>query len=111
MRNSRRGQVDPFIVMDVMEAARARRSGWPTHHSHGGGPARNACAARARERRWRARWQQDPMGYTVALGLPALRARIARLYGEWYDLELDPGAGDRDAGIVGGVHSGVHGAV
>ena len=31
------------------------------------------------------------MGYTVALGLPALRARIARLYGEWYDLDLSPG--------------------
>jgi aspartate/methionine/tyrosine aminotransferase len=32
-----------------------------------------------------------PLGYTVALGLPALRARIARLYGEWYGVDLDPG--------------------
>jgi aspartate/methionine/tyrosine aminotransferase len=30
------------------------------------------------------------MGYTVALGLPELRARIARLYGEWYDVDLNP---------------------
>ncbi len=30
------------------------------------------------------------MGYTVALGLPALRARIARHYGEWYGVDLDP---------------------
>ncbi|WP_370209627.1 pyridoxal phosphate-dependent aminotransferase, partial [Salipiger bermudensis] len=32
----------------------------------------------------------DPLGYTVALGLPALRQRIARLYGEWYNVDLDP---------------------
>jgi aspartate/methionine/tyrosine aminotransferase len=30
------------------------------------------------------------LGYTVALGLPELRARIARLYGEWYGVDLDP---------------------
>lgn len=30
------------------------------------------------------------LGYTVALGLPELRARIARLYGEWYGIDLDP---------------------
>jgi aspartate/methionine/tyrosine aminotransferase len=30
------------------------------------------------------------MGYTVALGLPALRARIAELYGQWYDIDLAP---------------------
>jgi len=33
---------------------------------------------------------EDAMGYTVALGLPALRERIARLYGEWYDVDLNP---------------------
>ena len=30
------------------------------------------------------------MGYTVALGLPELRARIALLYKEWYGITLDP---------------------
>ena len=34
--------------------------------------------------------QSDALGYTVAMGLPALRARIARLYGDWYDVDLDP---------------------
>ncbi len=34
--------------------------------------------------------EADALGYTVALGLPALRARIARLYREWYGVELDP---------------------
>ena len=34
--------------------------------------------------------EQGPLGYTVALGLPALRKRIARLYGEWYGVDLNP---------------------
>ena len=34
--------------------------------------------------------EQGPLGYTVALGLPALRARIAQLYGEWYNVDLNP---------------------
>ena len=89
MRNSTRGAVDPFIVMDVMEAARqAEAEGRHIIHMEVGQPgtpapalARNAVAAAMRE---------DPMGYTVALGLPALRERIARLYGDWYDVDLDP---------------------
>jgi aspartate/methionine/tyrosine aminotransferase len=43
-----------------------------------------ARAALARQMR------DDPMGYTVALGLPELRARIAELYAQWYGLTLDP---------------------
>jgi aspartate/methionine/tyrosine aminotransferase len=34
--------------------------------------------------------EQGALGYTVALGLPALRARIAQMYGEWYNVDLDP---------------------
>ena len=33
----------------------------------------------------------DPLGYTVALGLPELRAGIAGLYRERHGLDLDPG--------------------
>lgn len=32
----------------------------------------------------------ETLGYTEALGLPALRARIARHYGEKYGLDIDP---------------------
>ena len=90
MRNSTRSGVDPFIVMDVMEAARAAEAaGRDIIHMEVGQPGtpapEGARAALA------AAMAQDPMGYTVALGLPELRARIARLYGEWYDLDLDPG--------------------
>ena len=34
--------------------------------------------------------QDDAMGYTVALGLPGLRQRIAGLYKDWYGLTLNP---------------------
>ncbi len=89
MRNSRRGAVDPFIVMDVMEAARqAEADGRHIIHMEVGQPGTAAPAA-ARAALVQA-MQTDALGYTVALGLPALRARIARLYGDWYDVDLDP---------------------
>src|SRR3954447_1979111 len=61
--------------------ARGRRPG-------GGGPGAGAppspaAAAEAALRR-------GGLGYTEALGLPSLRARIARHYGEWYGLDVDP---------------------
>ena len=89
MRNSSRGAVDPFIVMDVMEAARAAEdSGRHIIHMEVGQPS---SPAPARARAVLAETMTtDPLGYTVALGLPALRRRIARLYGEWYNVDLDP---------------------
>ena len=46
MRTSSRGEVDPFIVMDVMEAARAEEARGALGDPHGGGPARHAGARR-----------------------------------------------------------------
>ncbi len=89
MRSSRRGAVDPFIVMDVMEAARRKEAnGDRVIHMEVGQPGTPAPEA-ARTALTRA-MAQDALGYTVALGLPDLRARIARLYGEWYNLDLNP---------------------
>jgi len=89
MRISSRGQVDPFIVMDVMEAARAAEAaGRRIIHMEVGQPATPAPAA-ARAALARA-LERDPLGYTVALGLPDLRAGIAALYARWYGLDLDP---------------------
>ncbi len=88
MRNSTRGDVDPFIVMDVMEAARrAEEAGRSVIHMEVGQPGTGAPeAARAAL----AAELSDPLGYTVGLGLPELRARIARLYQDWYGVDLDP---------------------
>ncbi|KGJ21878.1 pyridoxal phosphate-dependent aminotransferase [Paracoccus sanguinis] len=89
MRQSRRGQVDPFIVMDVMEAARrAEAAGRRIVHMEVGQPATPAPAV---ARRALAAALDQPLGYTVALGLPALREAIAGLYRRWYGVELDPG--------------------
>ncbi|WP_116130853.1 pyridoxal phosphate-dependent aminotransferase [Tropicimonas sp. IMCC34043] len=89
MRASSRGDVDPFIVMDVMEAARrAEASGRHIIHMEVGQPGTPAPAgARAA---LAAALETDALGYTVALGLPELRSRIARLYREWYGIELNP---------------------
>ena len=89
MRNSRRGDVDPFIVMDVMEQARAAEAaGRHIIHMEVGQPGTGA--PKAAIERLSADMVGDPLGYTVGLGLPELRARIAQHYRDWYDLDLDP---------------------
>jgi aspartate/methionine/tyrosine aminotransferase len=88
MRNSRRGDVDPFIVMDVMEAARAAETaGRHIIHMEVGQPGTGAPQDAVQ--RLAGDMSRDPLGYTVGLGLPELRARIARHYRDWYGLDLD----------------------
>ena len=90
MKTSRRSDVDPFIVMDVMEAARrAEAGGARIIHMEVGQPgtpaplgAHNALAKAL---------NTDAMGYTVALGLPELRARVSQLYLERHNIVVDPG--------------------
>ncbi|OAN71341.1 1-aminocyclopropane-1-carboxylate deaminase [Sulfitobacter sp. EhC04] len=90
MRSSTRSAVDPFIVMDVMQAASAAEAAG-RHIIHmevgqpGTGAPQGAVAALGQA------MEQGALGYTVALGLPALRARIAQMYGDWYNVDLDPG--------------------
>ena len=89
MQNSRRSVVDPFIVMDVMESARrAEMAGRRIIHMEVGQPgtpapsgARTVAACEM---------ETQALGYTVALGLPELRARIAKHYGDRHGLDLDP---------------------
>lgn len=85
---ARRGMVAPFIVMDVMRAANERAAaGGRVLHLEVGQPSTPAPPAvlEAARRALAA----DRLGYTDALGLPALRQRIARHYTETYDIELD----------------------
>ena len=89
MKTSSRSAVDPFIVMDVMEAARhAEEQGRHIIHMEVGQPGTPAPAA-ARAALNQA-MQDQAMGYTVALGLPEIRAKIAALYKKWYGITLDP---------------------
>lgn len=87
-RGSLRGNVDPFIVMDVLERARmAEAAGRHIVHMEIGQPATPAPAG---ARQALARALETPLGYTVALGLPELRRGIAALYARWYGVDLDP---------------------
>ncbi len=87
-RGSLRGNVDPFIVMDVLERARmAEAAGRHIVHMEIGQPATPAPAG---ARQALARALETPLGYTVALGLPDLRRGIAALYARWYGVDLDP---------------------
>lgn len=88
MQRSRRGQVDPFIVMDVMEEARALEAGGRRIiHMEVGQPG---TAAPEGARRAVAAALDQPLGYTVSLGLPELRRAIAGLYARWYGVDLNP---------------------
>ena len=89
MKKSNRSNVDPFIVMDVMEAARkAEQSGKNIIHMEVGQPG--TPAPKLANETVEKQIQSNNLGYTVALGLPELRSRISKLYGEWYNLDLNP---------------------
>ena len=98
---SKRSEVPPFIVMDVMAAAaRIEAQGRRVVHMEVGQPAAPApvtaiAAAQAALAGGR-------IGYTETLGIAPLRARIARHYAETYDLALDPGRVVVTTGSSGG---------
>ena len=87
---SRRSEaVDPFIVMDVMAAAAAKEAAGDTViHLEVGQPStpapKGALAAA------HAALDADRIGYVAALGMPALRERIARHYREQYNADVSP---------------------
>src|SRR5947209_8494966 len=86
---SRRSDVPPFMVMDVMAAAdRIEAAGGHVIHMEVGQPA--APAPRTALDAARAALQQGRIDYTSALGIPSLRRRIARHYREAYDCAIDP---------------------
>lgn len=89
MRVSTRGEVDPFIVMDVMSRASALEAeGRRIIHMEVGQPGTPAPKA-AREALGRA-LEADALGYSLSLGLPELRRGIADLYRRWYGVDLNP---------------------
>ena len=89
MKNSARGSVDPFIVMDVMEAAsKIEKAGRDVIHLEVGQPGTSAPIL-AKERVMNS-LSTSTLGYTVALGIPELREKIAELYWRWYKVKVDP---------------------
>jgi aspartate/methionine/tyrosine aminotransferase len=89
MTPSARSDIAPFVVMDVMEAAaRLERAGRRVLHLEVGQPStpapRPVLEAAARG------LTEDVLGYTVSVGVPALRDAIAAHYGRSYGLAVDP---------------------
>ncbi len=87
---SRRSAVEPFIVMDVMRAAIDREAAGERviHMEVGqpGAPAPGPVLDAAR-----AVLEHGRIGYTEALGLRALRARIAQHYADEYGVAVPAG--------------------
>ncbi len=87
MKRSSRSNISPFIVMEVMAAAAAREvAGGDVLHLEVGQPSTSAPIA-VLEAAKRA-LDDDRIGYTLALGLPELRQRIARHYTEQYGITI-----------------------
>lgn len=85
---SGRSDVPPFMVMDVMAAAaRIEASGGRVIHMEVGQPA--APAPKTAIAAARAALEDGRIDYTSALGIPSLRARIARHYRETYRCTVD----------------------
>lgn len=81
--------IDPFIVMDVMSEANRRESaGEDIIHMEVGQPATPAPRA-ARERVAEA-MAVGSLGYTLSLGLPELRERIAAYVKQRYGVSVGP---------------------
>src|SRR6201996_2437977 len=85
---SGRSNVPPFMVMDVMaSAARIEANGGHVIHMEVGQPA--ASAPKTAIAAARAALEGGRIDYTSALGIPSLRARIARHYQEVYRCTVD----------------------
>ena len=88
LKVAKRGGVPPFIVMDVMSAAAAReQAGDDVLHLEVGQPSTGAPAGALEAAA--AALASERLGYTVALGIPPLRRRIARHYREAYGVAVD----------------------
>ncbi len=86
---SRRSAVEPFVAMDVMRAALDQEAaGASVIHMEVGQP--NAPAPQAVLEAARRALVEGRIGYTEALGLRELRARIAAYYRDEHGLSVDP---------------------
>ncbi len=87
-QGSKRSQVSPFIVMDIMrEANELEAKGKNIIHMEVGQPS--TSAPRRALRTAREVLLKERLGYTEALGDIDLRRKISQFYSARYDLEID----------------------
>jgi aspartate/methionine/tyrosine aminotransferase len=102
MKVAARAHVPPFAVMEIIAAANARRAvGQDVLNLAAGEPSAGASAV-VRRLAIDVLDSGGGLGYTEALGMPALRAAIAAHYANWYDLPLEPGSVAVTTGSSGG---------
>jgi len=102
MKVAARAHVPPFAVMEIIAAANARRAaGQQVLNLAAGEPATGASRV-VRERAIEMLRTGGGLGYTEALGVPALRAALAAHYWDWYQVALDPGSVAVTTGSSGG---------
>ncbi|VAV91191.1 Valine--pyruvate aminotransferase [hydrothermal vent metagenome] len=87
--SNRAGNVQPFLVMDMMaQAGRLEANGSDIIHMEvgqpSGGPARKVIEAA------QSALMTERLGYVNALGIAPLRQRIARHYRETYNVSISP---------------------
>jgi aspartate/methionine/tyrosine aminotransferase len=89
LKIARRGQIPPFIAMDVLRVANLQAAaGEDVLHLEVGQPSTPAPAGVLAAAG--AALARETLGYTDALGLPALREAIAAHYRHTYAIALDP---------------------
>jgi aspartate/methionine/tyrosine aminotransferase len=89
LKIARRGQIPPFIAMDVLRVANLQAAaGEDVLHLEVGQPSTPAPAGVLAAAG--AALVRETLGYTDALGLPALREAIAAHYRHTYAIALDP---------------------
>ena len=98
---SQRSAIAPFLVMDVVaDANRQEAAGHDVVHLEvgepGGGPPAIAIQAAS------GALATGRFGYTPAMGMPELRQRNARHYGDWHGVEVDPSRIAVTTGASGG---------
>lgn len=90
LKVGRRGEIPPFMVMEVMRAAALREhAGDAVYHLEVGQPG--TSAPRGVIEAAHHALDSDRIGYTVALGIPDLRAAIAKHYQDTYGIGVPEG--------------------
>jgi len=101
MKVSRRAQVPPFAVMEVLAAANARRAAGESVLNLCAGEPSTGASEVVRHRAVDL-LQSGDLGYTEAMGAPPLRAAIAEHYGRWYGVDVPASSVAVTTGSSGG---------
>ncbi|BDZ42153.1 aminotransferase [Paraoerskovia sediminicola] len=89
MKVSRRSRVAPFAVMQILAAANARRDAGESVLNLCAGEPSTGASDVVRQRAAEL-LRTENLGYTEAMGAPALRRAVATHYERWYGVDVDP---------------------